>query len=582
MTSVRKLQSSPFASGIRDNRERGSVGQFLREHLTKTTQASFVSAYFTIYAYYVLRDELDDIQKLRFLFGEPRFLSTIDPAKSDKKAFKIEDEGLSLGNRLEQNSVARACAAWIEKCVEIRSIRQAGLLHGKMYHLDSQNEGVSAIVGSSNFTVRGLGLSDNANNIELNLEVQDKRDTNDLKAWFDEVWTDDSLTVDVKGEVLGYLEQLYGDNTPEFIYYKTLFHLFAQFLEEQEQNDLATQQRALQDTDIWNALFKFQRDGVKGAIGKIRKHGGCILADSVGLGKTYEALAVIKYFEQRNHRVLVLCPKKLRENWTVYLASNNSELNPFTKDRFAYTVLSHTDLSRDSGFAGDINLETFNWGAYDLLVIDESHNFRNNTKGKRDEEGNIIRKSRYERLLEDIVQSGAKTKVLLLSATPVNNDLKDLRNQLYFITEGREDAFLPSLGIANLKETLAQAQRTFTKWATESEGKHQSSELMTQLSSSFFKLLDGLTIARSRGHIQRYYPDTIAELGGFPKRCKPESYAPNIDNKGRFLSYDKLNCEITEYKLSLFNPSRYLLSEYQEHYQDERVGNFSQLIAKTF
>jgi SNF2 family DNA or RNA helicase len=582
MTTAGKSQPSPLASGIRDNRERGSVGQFLRDYLTETTHASFVSAYFTIYAYHALKDKLDDIQKLRFLFGEPRFLSNIDPEKSNKKFFKIEDEGLSLGERLEQNSVARACAAWIEKCVEIRSIRQAGLLHGKMYHLDTQYGDVNAIVGSSNFTVRGLGLSANANNIELNLEVQDKRDTWDLKAWFDEVWTDDSLTVDVKDEVLGYLEQLYGDNAPEFIYYKTLFHLFAQFLEEQDQSNLATQHRDLRDTDIWQALFEFQKDGVKGAISKIRKHGGCILADSVGLGKTYEALAVIKHFEQRNERVLVLCPKKLRENWTVYLASNNSELNPFTKDRFAYTVLSHTDLSRNSGFAGDIDLGTFNWGAYDLLVIDESHNFRNNTKGKRDEDGNVIRKSRYERLLEDIIQSGAKTKVLLLSATPVNNDLKDLRNQLYFISEGKDDAFLPSLGIANLKETLAQAQRAFTVWAKESENNHQSSELMTQLSSSFFKLLDELTIARSRGHIQRYYPDTIAKLGGFPERCKPKSYAPDIDSKGRFLSYDKLNREISEYKLALFNPSLYLLEEYQEHYQDERVGNFSQLQRENF
>ncbi len=193
-------------------------------------------------------------------------------------------------------------------------------------------------------------------------------------------------------------------------------------------------------------------------------HNGCIIADSVGLGKTYEALAIIKYFELLNDKVLVLCPKKLRENWTVYQAQNNSPLNPFLKDRFSYTVLSHTDLSREKGFSGDINLETINWGNYDLVVIDESHNFRNNTKGKKDEEGNRIRKSRYERMMEDILQSGIKTKVLLLSATPVNNDLKDLRNQLYFLTEGKDHAFTATIGIPSLKDTLANAQRRFTEW----------------------------------------------------------------------------------------------------------------------
>jgi len=215
------------------------------------------------------------------------------------------------------------------------------------------------------------------------------------------MWQDESLVEDVKDEVLQYLEQLYQNHAPQFIYYKTLFHIFERFLADQDASGLLTEKSQLVDTDIWNTLFEFQKDGVKGAINKIRTHNGCIIADSVGLGKTFEALAVIKYFELLNYRVLVLCPKKLRENWTVYQAQNNSELNPFVKDRFSYTVLSHTDLSRDSGFSGDINLEAINWGNYDLVVIDESHNFRNNTGSRRDEEGNIIRKSRYERLLED-------------------------------------------------------------------------------------------------------------------------------------------------------------------------------------
>ena len=231
---------------------------------------------------------------------------------------------------------------------------------------------------------------------------------------------------------------------------------------------------------IWRALFDFQKDGAKGAIHKINAHNGCILADSVGLGKTFTALAVIKYYELRNHRVLVLCPKKLRDNWTVFLAQNNSELNPFVRDLFGYTVLSHTDLSRASGKVDGLDLGALNWGNFDLVVIDESHNFRNNVKGKRDEDGNVIRKSRYERLMEDIVQAGVKTRVLLLSATPVNNDLKDLRNQIYFATENRDAAFSQSFGITSIKDTLTQAQKTFMEWAKRA-GDKDARELMDRL-----------------------------------------------------------------------------------------------------
>ena len=406
--------------GIKDNHTRGKVADFLAAKLATDSKLSVVSAYFTIYAYEALSKELDGIESLRFLFGEPRFVASLDPDKTDKKVFKIEDEGLELANRLQQKEVARRCAEWIERKVEIRSIRESNLLHGKLYHIDDGRR-EHALMGSSNFTRRGLGLSATPN-IELNMVVDSDRDRADLKQWFDELWTDDALVEDVKTKVLEYLAQLYVDHSPEFIYFKTLFHVFEKFLSGQEENAKFFENTAITDTEIWKALFDFQKDGVKGAIQKINTHNGCILADSVGLGKTYSALAVIKYFELRNYRALVLCPKKLRDNWTVYLAQNASELNPFVKDRFAFTVLSHTDLSRDSGKAGDIDLGAINWGNFDLVVIDESHNFRNNVKGKDD------KKSRYEKLMQDIIQAGVKTKVLLLSATPVNNDLKDLRN----------------------------------------------------------------------------------------------------------------------------------------------------------
>ena len=563
----------PLTSGIQDNYRRGSVGDFLKKKIRSDASLSFVSAYFTIYAFESLKPQLQNINHLDFLFGEPRFIRTLDPDKTDKKFFKIVDEKLELAKRLYQKQLAKECADWIRSKVDIRSLKQSNLLHGKMYHV--RCDGVDdAIVGSSNFTVKGLGLGVNSN-IELNLEVNDRRDRTDLKNWFEELWHDNQLVHDVKEEVLLYLEQLYQNNAPEFIYFKTLYHIFEKFLTDQDKESLLAEQSQLVDTVVWNMLYEFQKDGVKGAINKILTHGGCIIADSVGLGKTFEALAVIKYFELRNHRVLVLCPKKLRENWTNYLAQNNSELNPLLNDRFNYTVLSHTDLNRDSGFSGDINLENINWGNYDFVVIDESHNFRNNTPGKKDEDGNLIRKSRYQRLMENIIQSGVKTKILLLSATPVNNTLQDLRNQLYFITENRDDAFYVDLGIVSLKDTLAAAQRIFTRWSEKRE-RRTTKDLLDQLSSAFFKLLDQLTIARSRKHIKKYYHDSIEKIGRFPKRLKPISVSPAIDHKGRFPSYDKLYTEISNYQLSLFNPSYYLMAEFKDLYEGKAFPHFTQ------
>jgi len=566
-------------SGIRDNHLRGAVADFLKAKMHPGSRLSVVSAYFTIYAYEAMRGHLDQIEHLNFLFGEPRFITSLDPDKTEKKTFILDGNGLQLANKLQQKRVARDCAEWIRQKVEIRSVRHAQLLHGKMYHIanDSVEE---AILGSSNFTVRGLGLGTGNNNIELNLEVDSNRDRRDLKIWFDELWNDGALVQDVKGDVLLYLDQLYQNHAPEFIYFKTLFHVFESFLADQEKGGLLDQNIKIVDTEVWQALFEFQRDGVKGAINKILKHNGCILADSVGLGKTFEALAILKYFELKNERVLVLCPKKLRENWTVY--RHNDALNPFINDRFRYDVLSHTDLSRETGYSGDINLETFNWGNFDLVVIDESHNFRNNTPGKRDEDGNLIRKSRYQRLMDDIIKSGVKTKVLLLSATPVNNDLRDLRNQIYFLTEGNDEAFKDTIGVGSLKETLAAAQKTFTVWAKKHSGERKTKDLLEKLSSAFFKLLDELTIARSRKHILKYYESNIAKLGGFPERKKPVTIYPEIDTKGRFLSYDKLNDEIDGYKLSLFAPSRYVKKEFLPNYQTHASDPFSQADRERF
>lgn len=570
-------------SSIRDNKNRGSVGQFLRENIKSDSDLSIVSAYFTIYAYSHLKSELDSISKLKFLFGEPTFIKALDPTKVNKRDFKIEDDKIviPIESRLTQKAIAKECSEWIQQKVEIKSMVKPNFLHGKMYHVTQQSGVEKAIVGSSNFTVNGLGLGGSPN-IELNLVVDNDRDRADLKAWFQELWDDNTgLVEDVKEQVLKYLEQLYIENEPEFIYFKTLFHIFENYLDEQQKGGLLTGQTGFFESEVWVMLYEFQKDGVKGAINKILRHNGCIIADSVGLGKTFEALAVIRYFELLNYRVLVLCPKKLSSNWTIYQASQNNSLNPFSKDKFSYNVLYHTDLGRITGKsdANGIDLENFNWSAYDLVVIDESHNFRGNPMEKIKDDG-TTRMNRAKWLMEKIIKSGVKTKVLMLSATPVNNNLKDLRNQISLITEGRNDAMFESTGVKNIALTMKNAQTQFTNWADKKKNPNKKqNELIQKLGSDFIKLLDELTIARSRKHIKSFYK-AEAEIGKFPERIKPIAIYPNIDTKDRFYTYDELNRIILQYKLALFNPSAYIepdkTSKYEELAATKGVLGFKQ------
>ena len=554
-------------SAIRDNHTHGTVGDFLRQAISINSEVSIVSAYFTIYAYHHLKNNLDSISKLQFLFGEPTFIKSLDPDKVNTRDFKIEDDKLTipLESRLSQKNMARECSEWIRDKTEIRSMVKPNFLHGKLYHIKQESGIEKAIAGSSNFTVNGLGLG-GSRNIELNLIIDSDRDRQELKSWFDAIWNDQTgLVADVKDEVLKYLEQLYLENEPEFIYFKTLYHIFENYLNEQQKGGLLNEKTGFYDSEVWNMLYDFQKDGVKGAINKVLKHNGCIIADSVGLGKTFEALAVIKYFELLNARVLVVCPKKLVGNWTIYQASQNHALNPFIKDRFNYTVLYHTDMGRESGRseANSIDLENFNWGAYDLVVIDESHNFRGNPMEKIKDDGEK-KMNRAKWLMEKVIKSGVKTKVLMLSATPVNNTLRDLRNQIAFITEGRDDALLETSGVKDISLTLKNAQTHFSSWADKKNSKRTMKQLLERLDSAFFKLLDELTIARSRKHIIKFYQREAAV--NFPKREKPHSVYPDIDLEQRFPSYDRINKTILEYKLSVFNPSKFVKAGLEKKY----------------
>ena len=383
----------------------------------------------------------------------------------------------------------------------------------------------AAVVGSSNFTKRGLGGGE-VPNLEINLATADPLMRKELGGWFDELWNDTDLTRDAKEQVLAALRRVGQEHSPEFVYYKSLFELFRDEIDSRVVNADQFEKVHLYDTQVWDTLFEFQRDGTHSVISALKKHNGCILADSVGLGKTYTALAVIKYFELLNENVLVLCPRKLRENWSLYPASNRHLDNPFPVDRFGYTLLSHTDLSRETGRVGDVNLERFNWGNFDLIVIDESHNFRNH-------EG-----QRYEKLINEAIRAGPRTKVLMLSATPVNTSLIDLRNQIYLMTEGRFDTFRETLGIGSIASLLGSAQKKFKKWEDDQTGNgvRDKAELLESLDPDVFRLLDAVSIARSRRQIEKFYSGELDRIGHFPVHDPPDNRYPLTDLRGE-LSY---------------------------------------------
>ncbi len=549
--------TDPSNEAIVDNRS-CKVGDFLRRNIKAETDLAIVSAYFTIYAYEALRDELEQAGTTRFLYGDPTATSTPDTGDDSVKSFKLNEEGnMELQQALKQKLLARACEKWIQQKVEIRTIKQANFLHGKLYHA-SQGSEVAALTGSSNFTLRGLGFGATPN-VELNMNVRNTEDRTALINWFNNLWADENLTSDAKDEVIAALERLSQPYAPEFVYYKTLFHVFEERLKQHEEHEGILDSIDLRDTEVWKKLYDFQRHGVIRAINCLGRHNGCIVADSVGLGKTWTALAVIKFFELRNERVLVLCPKRLKDNWVRYTARAASRHNPFDKDRLNYVVLAHTDLSRYEGHAEGIDLTQFNWGAFDLVVIDESHNFRNQGQDRYDENNNLVSRSRYNRLLEEVLKEGAKSKVLLLSATPVNTSLQDLRNQIYLITQKNQNTFRKTLGIGSIQSTFAAAEREFKKWddARRSGENLGKTDLLKKLGAGFLTLLDTISFARSRTHLTRYYSKETDKIGGFPKREKPRNLYPETDRYGE-LPYDELHQSIGEFRLAVYMPSQYL------------------------
>lgn len=555
---------------ILDNKVQGRVIDKLRENIKFGTRLSIISAYFTIYAYEELRKELGKIEKLRLLFSEPTFVKNKKDINREFKLSGSYERGLAgdryemkLKNELKQSEIAKECANWIREKVEVRAYDEEYPLPQKMYLMENKKDESACIFGSSDFTSSGLGLVP-SKKLEANTYIKDSIYTQQLLNQFELYWNDKDKVKDVKTYLLKSLEEVYKENNPEFIYFVTLYNIFKDYLNDLSEEDIIKTKTGFKESIVWNKLYNFQKDGVLGAIDKLEKYHGCILADSVGLGKTFEALAVIKYYESRNSRVLVLCPKKLRENWLTY--KGNRRDNILERDRLNYDVLNHTDLSRYSGYSGEINLEKIYWENYDLIVIDESHNFRNNNNKRDDKE------TRYSRLLNQIIKKGVKTKVLMLSATPVNNRMTDLKNQIAFATEGNEFA-LADYGIKSIDQTLRKAQLVFNKWNELPEERKNLETLLEMLETDYFKLLDMLTIARSRKHIQKYYDTT--HIGKFPERLKPINIKNDIDTQNDFIDLDELNKLIRALNLAIYSPMKYILpskiAEYSKKY-DTKTG----------
>jgi hypothetical protein len=495
-----------------------------------------------------------------FAFGELREVLRrlsgsrliVPPPQADAQPLLGSDADRGSRNQLSSHKLARDLAEWLRKSVEVKAA-PGPLPQATLVAKSADGTPAKVISGNCPLTTDGLGLTP-ANQFSLVQATETPEESQLLAGWFTQMWNALPASTDGKAALLAQLDELTAKREPSLIYLLAIYHLFKDRGDELDEDKIVKSATGIRETVVWKKLFKFQRDGVIGAIDKLERLGGCIIADSVGLGKTFEALAIIKYYELRNDRVLVLVPKRLRDNWTLY--KTNDRRNFLAPDRLNYDVLNHTDLSRDGGKSGDIELSHVNWGNYDLVVIDESHNFRNKASLKD-------RETRYDRLMRRIIKEGVKTRVLMLSATPVNNRLADLKNQIAFVTEGNDTALLDH-GIPSIESTVRKAQLQFNRWLASEPADRTSPRLIEMLGFDYFKLLDLLTIARSRRHIEKYYG--TAETGKFPERLKPINHKPDVDSTGEFRSIRDINNEIRRLTLAAYAPLRYVLPAKQAAY----------------
>lgn len=543
-----------------------NINKTLKEDLTKEihkgSKVSVAAACFSIYAFAELKKQLKYVDELRFIFTSPTFIK--EKARREKREFYIPRQEreknlfgsefeIKLRNEMTQKMIAKECAEWIRKKAVFKSNTTNENMMG-FINVDDKN-----YMPLNGFTTVDLGC-ERGNNAYYMVQKSEAPMSEAYLQLFEQIWNDESKLQEVTKEVIDNITTVYNENSPEFIYFMTLYHVFSEFLDDISEDELPNEATGFKQSKIWNLLYDFQKDAVLAIINKLERYNGCILADSVGLGKTFTALAVVKYYENRNKSVLVLCPKKLAENWNTY--KDNYVNNPIAADRLNYDVLFHTDLSRSHGFSNGLDLDRLNWGNYDLVVIDESHNFRNGAGTHANTHEN-----RYVKLMDKIIRAGVKTKVLMLSATPVNNGFTDLKNQLAIAYEGESENMNKQLDTTKtIEEIFKQAQRAFNAWSKLNPEDRTTDALLRTLDFDFFELLDSVTIARSRKHIEKYY-DT-AEIGKFPERKKPISRRPQLTDLDTAINYNEIYEQLMQLTLCIYTPSNYIFPSKMQKYID--------------
>ena len=549
-----------------DNINRTLKDDFIKE-IGKGSKLSIAASCFSIYAFEELKAQLKNIQELRFIFTSPTFVT--EKANKQKREFYIprlnrernlygSEFEIKLRNELSQKAIAKECAEWIRKKACFKSNRTGEHMMG-FATIDEK-----AYMPITGFTTVELGCErgDNAYTMINKFEAPFSQSYLTL---FDQVWNDASKMQVVTDKVLDNIMNAYKENAPDFLYFVTLYNIFREFLDDLSEDDLPNEATGFKDSQVWNKLYNFQKDACLAIINKLEKYNGCILADSVGLGKTFTALSVIKYYENRNKSVLVLCPKKLNDNWITY--KSNYLNNPIAKDRLRYDVFFHSDLSRSGGKTNGQDLSYINWGNYDLVVIDESHNFRNGGKVTTDENDENPRENRYLQLMNKVIKKGVKTKVLMLSATPVNNRFNDLKNQIQLAYEGdsgKMDELLDTT--SGIDDIFRQAQKEYNLWSKLPAEERTTKELLNRLSFDFFEVLDSVTIARSRKHIEQYY-DT-ADIGKFPTRLTPLLRRPDLTDLNKAINYNEIYEIVSRLNLAIYTPSDFILASRREKYME--------------
>lgn len=547
-----------------------NLGEIVRDDMVSTiskgSKVSIAAACFSMYAYKELKKRLESVDECRFIFTSPTFVT--EKAEKQKREFYIPrlnresslygtEFELKLRNEMTQKAIAKECADWIRRKATFKSNTTGENMGGFVTVANKQQQ--VAYMPMNGFTTVDIGCERGNNSYNMVNRFEAPFSTSYLQL-FETLWSDKDKLQDVTDVVIENITTAYNENSPEFIYFMTLYHVFSEFLDDISEDELPNEATGFKQSKIWRLLYDFQRDAVLAIINKLERYNGCILADSVGLGKTFTALAVVKYYENRNKSVLVLCPKKLAENWNTY--KDNYVNNPIAADRLNYDVLFHTDLSRTHGFSNGLDLDRLNWGNYDLVVIDESHNFRNGAGTHANTHEN-----RYVKLMDKIIRAGVKTKVLMLSATPVNNRFVDLKNQLAIAYEGDSENMNKQLNTTKtIEEIFKQAQRAFNTWSKLKPEARTTDALLRTLDFDFFELLDSVTIARSRKHIEKYY-DT-AEIGKFPERKKPISRRPQLTDLNSAINYNKIYEQLMLLTLCIYTPSNYIFPSKMKKYID--------------